>query len=288
MRTSGLAIDFQQGLSDAWSSVATFVPKLAGFLLILLVGWITARFLAAIIGRVLDRIGFDRLVESGGIGDMLARSRYDASDLLAKLAYFAILLIALQLGFGIFGPNPVGAMINGIVAWLPKAAAAIVIVVVAGAIAHGMRDMVTSVLGGLSYGPMIGRIAAVFIWGIGVVAALDQIGVATSVTMPILVTVLATVGGVIVVGVGGGLIRPMQRRWEGWLSGLEDEMPAVKGHARAYQRGREDAAHEQLWMDHRATRPQQQWAHESTQGGYGPGGYTKDDEYYYDDPGERR
>ena len=40
--------------------------------------------------------------------------------------------------------------------------------------------------------------------GLGVIAALNQIGVATTVTTPVLIAVLATGGGVIVVGVGGG------------------------------------------------------------------------------------
>lgn len=290
MYTSSLAIDFQRGLSDAWSSVATFVPKLAGFLAIMLVGWIIAKIVSSIVDKVLDRVGFDRLVERGGLRQMLSRSRYDASDLLAKLAYYAILLIALQLGFGVFGPNPVSSMLNGIVAWLPRAAVAIVVVVIAGAIAHAVRDMVTNMLGGLSYGAMLGRIASVFIWGVGIVAALNQVGVATSVTMPILITVLATIGGILVVGIGGGMIRPMQQRWEGWLSGLEGEMPAVKGHAEAYQRGREDASREQLWMDQQATRGQQ-WQ-EPMNSGYPQGGggqYTQQGEYMqYGDPRERR
>ncbi|MEV6429322.1 hypothetical protein [Nocardia sp. NPDC051463] len=278
MHTSSLAIDFQQGFSDAWSSVATFVPKLAGFLVVLLIGWIVAKAFAAIVNRVLDRVGFDRLVERGGIKQILSRSRYDASDLLAKLTYYAILLIALQLGFGVFGPNPVSDMLNGIVSWLPKAAVSIVIVVIAGAIAHAVRDIVTDMLGGLSYGPMLGRCAAVFIWGIGIIAALNQIGVATSVTTPLLIAVLATVGGILVVGVGGGMVRPMQRRWDSWLTDLEDEMLAVKGHAEAYNRGREDASREQLWMDQQAARGQQ-WQPEPSdesysQGGYSQGGYS--------------
>ncbi|WP_442941568.1 mechanosensitive ion channel family protein [Nocardia sp. NBC_00416] len=237
-----MAIDFQQGFSDAWSSIATFVPKLAGFLVILFIGWIIAKVVATIVDKVLERVGFDRLVERGGIQRMLSRSKYDASDLLAKLAYYAILLIALQLGFGVFGPNPVSNLIDGIVAWLPRLAVAILIVVVAAAIAHAVSDLVRNALGGLSYGPMIGRIASVFIWGIGIIAALNQIGVATTVTTPVLIAVLATLGGILVVGVGGGLVRPMQQRWESWLDGLEEELPAVRGHAEAYQRGREDAS----------------------------------------------
>ncbi|MFE9327457.1 hypothetical protein ACIHDR_37475 [Nocardia sp. NPDC052278] len=288
MHTSSSAIDFQTGFSDAWSSIATFVPKLAGFLVIMLVGWIIAKMVAAIVVRVLDRVGFDRLVERGGLEQILAHKSYDASDLLAKLAYYAIVLIALQLGFGVFGPNPVSATPNGIVFWLPEAAVAIVIVVVAGAIAHAVREMVTNMLGGLSHGATIGRIAAVFIWGVGIVAALDQIGVATSVTMPILITVLATIGGILVVAVGGGMIRPMQRRWEGWMSDLDSEMPAVKGHAKAYHRGREDAVREQIWMDQQAARGQG-WA-DAIQDDYShQGDFSRTGEYMrYDDPRDLR
>jgi len=268
VHTSSLAIDFQQGFSDAWGSIATFVPKLVAFLVILLIGWIIAKVVGKIVNTVLDRLGFNRLVERGGVKRMLDRSRYDASDLLAKLAYYAILLIALQLGFGVFGPNPVSDLLNGIVAWLPLAAVAILIVVVAGAIAHAVGEMVGSMLSGLSYGAMLGRIVSVFIWGIGIIAALNQIGVATTVTTPVLVAILATIGGVLVVGVGGGLVRPMQQRWEGWLSGLENEMPTVKGHAQAYQRGREDVSREQPWT----TQPQeaghgaQRWAEQPAGG----------------------
>ncbi|MBF6233167.1 mechanosensitive ion channel family protein [Nocardia farcinica] len=276
MNTSSLAIDFQQGLSDAWSSVATFVPKLVGFLVILLVGWIIAKAVATIVNKVLERVGFDRLVERGGVKTMLDKSKYDASDLLAKLAYYAILLIALQLGFGVFGPNPISTMLNGIVAWLPRAAVAIVIIVVAGAIAHAVREMVTNMLGGLSYGSLLGKLAAVFIWGVGIIAALNQIGVATSVTTPILVTVLATIGGILIVGVGGGLIRPMQQRWENWLNGLEQDMPAMRGQAQAYQRGREDIAREQEYVDQQAARNQEQWQEATSGAGYPQtGGYQQ-------------
>ncbi|WP_345493180.1 mechanosensitive ion channel family protein [Nocardia callitridis] len=289
MYTSSLAIDFQQGLSSAWSSIATFVPKLVGFIIILLIGWIIAKVVSALVSRVLAKVGFDRLVERGGIKRALDRSDYDASDILAKVVYYAILLIALQMGFGTFGANPVSDMLNAIVGWLPKLFVALLIVVIAGAIAHAVNEMVGSMLGGLSYGATLGKIASVFIWGIGIIAALSQVGVAVSVTAPILITVLATIGGIMIVGVGGGLIRPMQQRWEGWLSGLEEEMPAVKGHAQAFQRGREDADREQLWREQHnrggQAQPAQgrQWEDEGvvqgsgryTQGGYQQGGSSR-------------
>ena len=40
-----LALSFAQGIEDAWANVTTFVPKLGGALLTLLVGWLIARAL---------------------------------------------------------------------------------------------------------------------------------------------------------------------------------------------------------------------------------------------------
>jgi hypothetical protein len=242
-------MDFGQGLTDAWRAVATFVPKLAAFLAILLIGWIISKMLAKLVDKVLERVGFDRLVERGGVQRMLAQSKYDASDLVAKLLYYALILITLQIAFGVWGPNPVSALLTGIVAWLPRAAVAIVIIVVAAAIARAVQDFVAGALGGLSYGRVLANIASIFIWGLGIIAALNQIGVATTVTTPVLITVLATVGGIVVVGVGGGLVRPMQQRWEQWLGRAEQEMPQAKAQAEAYQRGREDALGPRVPMD---------------------------------------
>jgi hypothetical protein len=229
-------------VGDALRSIALFVPKFLAFLVILVVGWLVARGLRAVVARVLDRVGFDRWVERGGIKAALARATYDASDIVAKLVYYAVLLFTLQLAFGVWGPNPVSDLIKGIVAWLPKALVAIIIVVVAAAIASAVRDLVANALGGLTYGRKLANVASWFIIGIGVIAALNQVGVATTVTTPILIAVLATIAGILVVGVGGGLVRPMQQRWESWLDRAEQESTAIAEHAKAYSAGQREAA----------------------------------------------
>ncbi|WP_019203418.1 hypothetical protein [Tsukamurella sp. 1534] len=224
--TSQLAVDYGAGLSNAWSSVATFVPKLVAFLVILVIGWIIAKILAKIVTTVLAKVGFNRLAERSGLQQVLAKSDYDAPSLLAKVVYYAILLITLQLAIGVFGPNPVSDLLSRFVAWLPKLFIAILIIVIVAAVAKAVKDLVGGALGSASYGPVLATIASLFIWGAGIIAALNQIGVATAVTTPVLVAVLATVGGVIVVGVGGGLVRPMQDRWAKWLDKAEEEIPA--------------------------------------------------------------
>jgi hypothetical protein len=85
----------------------------------------------------------------------------------------------------------------------------------------------------------------VSILGLGVIAALNQVGIATTVTTPILIAVLATIAGILIVGVGGGLVRPMQARWEAWLERAAAESSRVAERAKAYsahQRAPENAA----------------------------------------------
>ena len=70
-----------------------------------------------------------------------------------------------------------------------------------------------------------------FILGLGVIAALNQVDVATTVTTPVLIAVLAGLAGVVIVGVGGGLIKPMQTRWESYLTSAESEAPKLRQQA---------------------------------------------------------
>ncbi|MBM7494730.1 hypothetical protein JOD64_005952 [Micromonospora luteifusca] len=242
-------------VGDALRSVMLFVPKAVAFLAILVAGWLIAKAVLKIVEKVLERVGFDRAVERGGVRRALSRSRYDASDIVAKLVYYAVLLFTLQLAFGIWGPNPISDLLGAVISWLPRAFVAIVIVVVAAAIANALKDIISGALGGLSYGRVLANIASVFILGLGVIAALNQIGVATAVTTPVLIAVLATVGGILVVGVGGGLIRPMQSRWEGWLTRAEQESQLIASHARAYRDGRRDAEAEQARLSTVTTGP---------------------------------
>lgn len=227
--------NIQRALADGLSLVATFVPKLLLFLVILLIGWLIAKGLRKVTDTVLEKVGFDRAVERGGIGRALEQSEYDASDLVATLVYYAVLLITLQMAFGAFGSNPISDLLAGIVAFLPRLAIAIIIVVVASAIASAVKDLISGAMGGLSYGKVLANIASIFILGLGVIAALSQIGVAVEVTLPVLITVLATVAGVIVVGVGGGLIAPMRQRWEQILTKAEQEATKAAAQARGVE-----------------------------------------------------
>jgi hypothetical protein len=231
------SVSVSQSVQNLLNTIAHSVPKIAVFVLVLVVGWIIARLVKAAVQALLKRVHFDRMAERGSIGQALSSRGYNATNLLARIIYYAVLLITLQLAFGVFGPNPVSTMLNAMVGWLPKAVVAIILVVIASAIAKVVKDLLGAAMSGLSYGRFVASAAAIVIIALGVIAALDQIDVAAAVTQPVLITVLATFGAILAIGVGGGMIRPMEQRWERMLNAAEHETSSMA----AYQRGRQDA-----------------------------------------------
>ena len=221
------AINYGAGVSRAWANVAIFVPKLVVFLIIVVIGWLVAKAVAKILSRVLGKVGFDRVVERGGVKRALDRSQYDASDILAKLVYYAIMLFVLSAAFGVFGSNPVSSYLHAVIAYLPLIFIAIVIVVIAAAIAAAAKALIENSLGGLSYAKILANTASGFILAIGVIAALDQLHIAPNVVNAILYAALAAVVGVTIVAVGGGGIRTMSARWEAAASRYDNEKPRI-------------------------------------------------------------
>jgi hypothetical protein len=224
--------EFRAGLGDAWSNVAEFLPKLVGFLLILIIGYFIAKAITKVLGKVLERVGFDRAVERGGVGRALARSKYDASSLLAKVAFYALMLFVLQLAFGVFGPNPVSSMIHGVIAYLPNVFVAIVIIVIGAAVGAAVKEIVEASIGGLSYGRGLALGAGTAVLVIAMFGALDQLNVAPAIVTGLFYALLAIVVGSAVVAVGGGGIPTMRRYWERAANRADLEASNIRTEAR--------------------------------------------------------
>jgi len=232
-----LAIDFQTGLSNAWGNVIAFVPKLLAALVVLLIGYFVAKAVAGILNKVLERVGFDRAVERGGVKQALARSKYDASDLIAKVVFWLIFLVTLQIAFGLFGPNPVSDLLRGLISYLPNILVAILIIVIAAAIAKAVTDLLSSLLSNMSGGSVLANGAGIAILVFGVFAALDQLQIAPRIVTGLWYAVLAILVGSAVVAIGGGGIKTMQRYWERAAAKAEERGPELQ--RQAAQSGRQ-------------------------------------------------
>ena len=223
-----LAVDYQDTVTDGVRTVTTFIPKLLGFLVILLVGYFVAKFVAKLLDKLLERVGFDEAVEKGPVKQALARSQYDASDLVSKLVFYAIFIPFLSAAVGTLGIAALQRPLEQFIALIPQIIVAVILVVIGGVVAGALKKLIENALGGLSYGSILANAASILVLLVFVKAALDQVGIATAVTGPILIAILATVAGILIVGVGGGLIQPAQARLEQALNRAADSAADAK------------------------------------------------------------
>src|SRR5262245_50487542 len=234
-------VDLTGGVEQAWAGFMAFLPKLLVVATILVVGYFIAKFLARALGALLSRVGFDRLAERGGMRRVFAHTRHTASELLAKLLFYAVFLFVLQFAFGVFGPNPISTMLDGVIAFLPNLFAAVLIVIVASAAAAFVKDILLGVLGE-GYGRWVANLAAAFIITTGIFAGLNQIHIAPAIVNGLFYAMLAIIVGSAIVAIGGGGIVPMRNQWEKAIGRVAQEAPrfrerAEQMHRRAQERG---------------------------------------------------
>ncbi len=210
-------IDYRSGIESAWADVATFVPKLVAALVVFAIGWLIARVIRAAIERLLTAVRFDQWVDRAGLGGSLERAGFaDSAKLLAQLIYWAVLLIALQLAVDTFGDSAITKALDGIVTFLPKLFVALVIVVIAGAIASRVKELVQAALQGQDYGETVATIASSLIWLVGLFAALNQIEIAQDIVTTLFTVITYTIGAVIVIMFGVGGIKAAETKfWPG-------------------------------------------------------------------------
>ena len=209
------------------TEAATLGLKIIGAILILVIGYFVASFLGKVLDRVLERVGFDRMIERGGIKNAMSKTGWDASTLVSKVVFYALMLFVLSFALNVFGPNPISTVLNQFIAFFPNILVAIAIVVLAAAIASAVRDIVNGAVGGLSYGRTLATASYVGIIVMGIFMAMNQLHIAPEIVNGLYYACLAIIVGVSVVAIGGGGIKPMEERWRTAMSRVDQEVPRI-------------------------------------------------------------
>ncbi len=208
-------IDFGSSITQAFTDLASFVPKLIAFLLILFIGWFIAKFIRRAIMTVLNKINFDSYIDKAGLGAPLERAGFaNSGRFIASLVYYLIMLLVLQLALSAFGPNDISDLLADLVAFIPKLIVAIVILVVTGLVANAVGDMIRPGLANSSFGPLLSRIAVGAIWMIGVFAAIDQIEFAEDIVDTLFTAIVGSLSAILIIKFGvGGIWAARDRFW---------------------------------------------------------------------------
>lgn len=171
------------------------IPRIIGFLVIVLVGWLIASAIAGAIAFVLRRIRFNEVADRAGVSGFVTQSGLapDASGLLATLVKWFIMLIVLIVGFDNLGLPAVSAILNQFVFWLPNLFVALIVLVLGGLAANVLARLVRGAVAesGVADPDLLAGVTRVAVWAFAIIIALSQIGVATTIVNALFIGIVA-------------------------------------------------------------------------------------------------
>lgn len=206
MTYSSLMDTLIAGLSNSGTKIITFIPRLLTAAIVLIIGWLTARLLKAVIVRLVK--GLDNLWHKHIIRKELAevQHRYPPTKVIGEISFWLIILFFTAMSADILGLSAFVAWISQVVTFFPLLIAGLVIVAAGFILSSLVRELVASaaVSAGSTQAELLGRITQVIILITAIVIGVDQIGIDITFLSIIAAIVLSTTLGAVAIAFGIG------------------------------------------------------------------------------------
>jgi hypothetical protein len=167
--------------TQAWSQVIMLAPKMVAMVVVLVAGYVVARWIGSLIGVIAEKIGLQTAAEKSG----LARSMHDVGirrpvpAIVGGIVFWLLMSVFVMAAFSILGLESVSLAMKEVVNYIPKVLVATVVVVVGLLAATFVRGVVATSADrvGLSYAEYL---AGGCYWVLSIltfIAAFNQLGI---------------------------------------------------------------------------------------------------------------
>jgi Conserved TM helix len=189
------AVEISQSVQRAIDDLLGFLPRLIGFLIILLIGFLIAKALQKVISLALEKAGIDRALREGGSGAAVDRIAPDIkpSALIGQVVFWFVFLGALSIAISSLGITALNNFLADVFAYLPNIVAAILIFVIASAVAGLLARVITRAMGDSPSGKVAASAVPALVMAIAVFMILNQLQIATAI---VTITYAALMGAI--------------------------------------------------------------------------------------------
>ena len=171
------------------------LPRLALAVLVIIIGWIFAKMVRYAIAKglraanfnvVTERAGIDGFLRDGGVGA-------DATDILAALFYWLVILASLVIGFNLLGLTYITDLLGKVVLFVPRLMVAMLILAFGAYFARFVANALTAYCRNVQIqdADLLGRLAQYALVTFVVLIALDQVGIGGDIVRQSFLIVLA-------------------------------------------------------------------------------------------------
>ena len=196
-------------LKGVWEGFIGFLPTLIAALIVFIVGWLIAIFVAKLINKLIKIIKLDSLLAKIGFEKVLSKAklRLDSGKFFEELVKWFLIIVFLMAAVDILGLTQVTLFLQSILYYIPSVVVAAIVLLAAAIIAKFMYKLVkaSTDAAGLHSASAIAGIVKWAILIFGFVIALTQLGIATTLIQTIVMGIIAmiAVAGGLAFGLGG-------------------------------------------------------------------------------------
>ena len=215
------------------------IPRIIGFLVILLIGWLIASVIATAVAMLLRAVRFNDLAQRGGLAGFVQNMgiHTDAAGIVANVARWFVRLIVLVTAFDALGLPAVSQVLQQLLLWLPNLVVALVVLVIGGLAAGALGSLVRGATAesGLGNPDLLATIARVAVWAFAIVVAVNQIGVAATLVNTLFTAVVGALALALGLAFGLGGRETAAQIVRGWYERSQQAAPRMAQAAEAAQ-----------------------------------------------------
>ena len=196
-------------LRDLYARLINFLPNFLVAVIILIVGWVVAVFVAKVLKQVLNSVKLDELGNKLGLDELSNRTgvKMSVSGTIAWVVKWFLLIAIFLAAADILGLTQVSEFLNQVLLYIPNVVAGAAILLVGSMVASFLAKLVRHSVkaAGLGSAELLGSVTQWAIMIFTVLATLDQLKVAQAFVQTLFTGIIAmiAIAGGLAFGLGG-------------------------------------------------------------------------------------
>jgi Conserved TM helix/Mechanosensitive ion channel len=189
-----------EAVTTSLTQIIAYLPTVILALLLLGLGYVLAKAVSVVVTRLLQLVGFDRLLSRTAMQTLLERSgtKQKISEILGMIGFWIIFLVFLIKASDTLSLTIVSDALTGIAYYIPKIGIAVLVLILGLIAANFVREVITMTCSsaGITHGTMVAQAVYVAVVLLIVVTAIDALGIDTALLNNTIVILLAgLIGG---------------------------------------------------------------------------------------------
>lgn len=180
------------------AQIGKFLVNVLLVIIILIIGWIIARLIKAVVIKTLKAIKMDKLADRIELSNLLEKGgiTHSFSELIGIICYWLALLVAFVVAINAAGLTIAADLLNKVILYIPNVIAAMFILILGMFIATLLKNIVQTAANnaGIPQGNLLSRVVEAIIVVFAVIVALEQLQIGIRITELTISIILGSLG----------------------------------------------------------------------------------------------